>query len=451
MRNIFKQILTAVLCIVLCAGILPAQAFAADAVSLSDKITAQGISIPKNVKVSESGAEWAYIAERAANGKTGTADKRSAPDKNSKYVIGTITFDRDRAVLLLANSNGYSLVEYGIEFFWIKEGYVEKSSSSVSGTDCNEKFTASDASDKIAKFKAGGVSVPKGWIPTSVSGVFAVLEARSSNNKAVTIDIRSMPDSAKRYDVGNLKLNTDRKTTVYGYYNGYALIKLDDAFYWIKAAYVEPSAWTNTGDIEVGDYIFFGSYPQGADGETEPIEWKVLAKEGNKVMVISRYALDVKAYDDTYTSLEEMRNAGKRGVTWDECTLRTWLNNDFLNKAFSSTEKKAIQKRTVTADYDPDWFFTDSDQGKDTKDKIFLLSVLEVRDLDPGPCAPTAYVKTKWKYDWTTWYLRSSDAGSGYGYIMDSYEDQNNEWCCDINPICETACIRPAMWIDLES
>ncbi|MBP3696995.1 MAG: hypothetical protein J6J45_05560, partial [Clostridia bacterium] len=70
-------------------------------------------------------------------------------------------------------------------------------------------------------------------------------------------------------------------------------------------------------DTQVGDYITFGSYEQDNDlsNGKEPIEWLVLDKQDGKVLVISKYALDAKPYNDEYVD-----------VTWETCTLRSWLN-----------------------------------------------------------------------------------------------------------------------------
>ena len=77
-------------------------------------------------------------------------------------------------------------------------------------------------------------------------------------------------------------------------------------------------------DISVGKTIKFGSYEQdnNTSNGKEAIEWLVLDVQGNKVFLVSRYNLDVQPYNKTSGS-----------VTWEKCTLRTWLNNDFLNHA----------------------------------------------------------------------------------------------------------------------
>lgn len=98
-------------------------------------------------------------------------------------------------------------------------------------------------------------------------------------------------------------------------------------------------------DASVGDTIVFGSYEQDNDTSNgkENIEWLVLAKKDNRLLVTSQYALDCQQYNTSYTS-----------VTWESCTLRKWLNADFFNAAFSDGEKVMIPTVTVSAYKNPD-------------------------------------------------------------------------------------------------
>lgn len=68
----------------------------------------------------------------------------------------------------------------------------------------------------------------------------------------------------------------------------------------------------------------------------------MLDKKGGRILVISKYALDCKTYNKNYD-----------GVTWESCSLRAWLNDDFINTAFSKEEKAAIPTVTVSADRNP--------------------------------------------------------------------------------------------------
>lgn len=133
-------------------------------------------------------------------------------------------------------------------------------------------------------------------------------------------------------------------------------------------------------------YISFGEYEQDniiSNGK-ENIDWLVLDVKDNKVLVISKFALDCQPY-----------NTRKESVTWETCTLRNWLNNDFLNEAFSDTERSFIAETAVTADGNYVW---NTAPGNETVDKIFLLSIPETEmyfsfseNHSTAECKPTNY------------------------------------------------------------
>jgi hypothetical protein len=120
-----------------------------------------------------------------------------------------------------------------------------------------------------------------------------------------------------------------------------------------------------TGGVKVGDVIALGSYEQDDvdDNGTEAIDWVVLDVKDGKALVISKYILDARRYNESRTE-----------VTWETCTLRAWLNDDFYNTVFSEHEKSKIQKQLITNT--PNSYYG-TDGGNSTEDHIFLLSVEE--------------------------------------------------------------------------
>ncbi len=118
-------------------------------------------------------------------------------------------------------------------------------------------------------------------------------------------------------------------------------------------------------EAEVGSYIVFGAYEQdnNTSNGDEDIEWIVLAREDDRVLVISRYALDCQRYNASYDS-----------VTWETCTLRKWLNGTFMEAAFSESERAMIPSVTVSADINPNY---STNPGNSTTDQVFLLSITE--------------------------------------------------------------------------
>lgn len=114
--------------------------------------------------------------------------------------------------------------------------------------------------------------------------------------------------------------------------------------------------------------MFFGSYEQDnntSDGK-EDIEWLVLDIQDGKMLILSKYALDFQPY-----------NKERTAVTWETCTLREWLNHDFLTSAFTEIEQTMIPIVTVSADKNPRY---GTEPGSDTQDKVFLLSIPEVEE-----------------------------------------------------------------------
>ena len=193
--------------------------------------------------------------------------------------------------------------------------------------------------------------------------------------------------------------------------------------------------------LNVGDYIEFGSYEQDNDTSNgkEAIEWLVLDKRDDKALVISKYALECQPY-----------NTNDINVTWETCSLRTWLNNDFINTAFSDNERSVIPTVMVSADENPDY---NTDPGNATQDRVFLLSVKELMKYfdsnDTRLCKATKYVVKGDLYvsdlGRHCWWsrtpggdsacvagVRSQGSVSEYGSIATSSYG-----------------VRPAMWIDI--
>jgi len=201
---------------------------------------------------------------------------------------------------------------------------------------------------------------------------------------------------------------------------------------------------------KVGDYVFFGAYEQ--DNNTvngkEYVEWLVLAKEGNKVLVISKYALDCQQYNTSYT-----------GITWETCLLRKWLNGTFINDAFSAEEQAMIPTVTVSADENPDYC---TDPGNATQDKVFLVSITEAnkyfKSEEARKCAPTDYAIARGVYTsdryktgsratcW--WWLRSVGSSQDRAALVPDVGDVNvfGYYVDYVN-----YAVRPALWITLNA
>ena len=79
--------------------------------------------------------------------------------------------------------------------------------------------------------------------------------------------------------------------------------------------------------ISINDdgYIVLGSYEQDGDltNGQEPLEWVKLDENDQGILLMTRYVIDVFAY-----------NQDRTDITWEKCTLRRFLNSCFYNNAF---------------------------------------------------------------------------------------------------------------------
>ena len=198
----------------------------------------------------------------------------------------------------------------------------------------------------------------------------------------------------------------------------------------------------NKSEYKVGKTIEFGNYPQDKDGTEKPIEWIVMKKEGNQVLLLSKYVLDAKPYNEEFED-----------VTWETSDIRQWLNNEFYTTAFNKTEKAKIQTSLIKNEDNSEY---GTSGGNDTEDKVFLLSEKEAdtlfSDEEERIAKATEYAEksgvyvNKEKAAW--WWLRSPGyssrdaAGVGShgwvdrsGYNVSSYFDG----------------VRPALHLNLQS
>lgn len=198
---------------------------------------------------------------------------------------------------------------------------------------------------------------------------------------------------------------------------------------------------------EVGDYVYFGSYEQDNDTSNgkENIQWLVLAVQDGRALLISKYALDCQPYNKEWAD-----------ATWETCTLRAWLNNDFFTSAFTETEKAMIPVVPVSADKILSY---GTNPGNDTQDNVFLLSISEAEEYfasdSARQCQSTDYADTRGAYVASNgncyWWLRTSDNYRDIAAQVGSEGVIRSIFLSiSVNSNGPEA-VRPAIWVDLKN
>jgi len=173
-----------------------------------------------------------------------------------------------------------------------------------------------------------------------------------------------------------------------------------------------------TSDVTVGDVVEFGPY-----------EWQVLAVENNRALIITKDVVEKRAYNEELTD-----------VTWETCTLRSYLNGAFCDQ-FSAEEKARIIDTELANDDSVEW---NTEGGNNTTDKVFLLSLDEVDKYfkDDASRAATLNGEAWW------WWLRSP--GYGSDFAADVYYD-GGVYDYGIYVYYVPYGVRPALYLNLES
>ena len=215
--------------------------------------------------------------------------------------------------------------------------------------------------------------------------------------------------------------------------------------------------------VKVGDFITVGRYEQDNNltNGPEPIEWRVLDKKDGKLLVIS----DKSLYESSFAYL------GWQPVpqNWESSCARGWLNNYFMQTAFTPAEQARVVLTNVHTEPTEG---SPIDPGPDTQDYMFLLSGQEASAYFPTAesrrTKTTAYALSRrsesrahqgfdgdlgdWRTNVSFWLLRSPARKPnwvyGAAYIYDyttPYGEPGDVWYHDGR---DTGDIRPAMWIE---
>ena len=201
------------------------------------------------------------------------------------------------------------------------------------------------------------------------------------------------------------------------------------------------SPYDPSRNYSTGESITFGSYEQDGDlsNGNEPIEWIVLDSNDHGTLVLSYYALGYESFSNDRTE----------GHVWKDSVLRKWLNKDFYSSAFSSDEQNLILTTKLSNSGNS---VHGTDGGEDTEDRVFVLSIDEVKE----------YVNHNRRITYITWHSRVNNGltdpihSNGCWWWLRSpgettkkaaYVDGSGHIGTKGNWINLNLCVRPAMYL----
>lgn len=200
--------------------------------------------------------------------------------------------------------------------------------------------------------------------------------------------------------------------------------------------------FNSSANHEQTPVISFGSYVQDTGRAAKPIKWKVLEKKGKSMLLLSDRILDVKPYHDSNIA-----------VTWEGCDLRTWLNVGFVKEAFRGEEEFLLKYVEIENHNNKSY---DTRGGKNTKDRVFLLSQSDYYQYFPNKdfAKASATDEAKRKQlsccpgtDYGYWWLRTP----GSGVVKATQVNPDGNLISSGGNVTESKIgVRPALWLELK-
>ena len=240
--------------------------------------------------------------------------------------------------------------------------------------------------------------------------------------------------------------------------------------------------------LSVGGATYFGRDTLEEGDLSGNLWWDVLAVESDRVLLVNRYVIDCRPYNETridfldvpfdedffeeenfdqaaYDAWFEVREKFSH-LSWATCDLHAWLNGEFLARAFNDSERSIILPTTVQT---PGEY--------DSRDQVFCLSADEVVKYHEGLgwynlCKPTERAERK-GVEWfeddgsaheptvvlddrsksASWWLRGAgargegDTDKGRAAYVDAL---GNVRSAGALVDCRNIGVRPAMWVAVE-
>lgn len=179
-------------------------------------------------------------------------------------------------------------------------------------------------------------------------------------------------------------------------------------------------------DLQPGDFVQLGTYrvptgvkPLEPDSLTQPIQWRILERRGDRLMLLSELVLDWELFDFGLNK-------------WKQSFLREALNGEYLEEWFSPDEQALLCGEP---------------------DRVYLLTVEKARKYFPQPGSAAACMLECDGCDASTiercpqeWWLCTPGSEPGLtAYVTHKGEISEEGFASDADEFG----VRPVIWIDL--
>ena len=171
--------------------------------------------------------------------------------------------------------------------------------------------------------------------------------------------------------------------------------------------------------------------------KVEPLLWRIMKEENGKAMIICDRVIAAHAFGASNN--------------YAQSSIRTWINSEFYDAAFSAAEESVILTTVVDNSVATTGRETNEHVCENTNDKLFLLSNVEAQSVDYG------FGTKEYRASQTTSYAVATGVMGGVWYLR-SPDNTDPIYTQRVGPFGEVAKdgvfhdmfgVRPAMWINV--
>jgi len=185
--------------------------------------------------------------------------------------------------------------------------------------------------------------------------------------------------------------------------------------------------------VALDEVVGFGQYEQdnNTDNGKEAIEWRIVAKDDTKALLVCETAIEAMAYD------------AEGEKAWESSSVREWLNGELIKTAFNAGEVAKMLDTAVANEA-----FGDAN----TTDKIFLLDAAQITEYLAGNLSVRASDYAAANGAWNDnslscrWWVRYPAADSGIATA--AYVEPAG--VAGVDAAYDMVGVRPAVWVAIK-
>jgi len=324
--------------------------------------------------------------------------------------------------------------------------------------ECSETILIDGKEVRLPKQNVGTQNQNKiAFVPIKTEGNITQYDIYRSTDKGLSWNRVAENYRTTAGDIAAIEIPTHQDVVCYFNRNGetesrYILSEDGGATWSTSNQKANPNA--ELKDAAIGNSVIFGSYELDDiyDNGKEELEWIVLDRVGDKVLLLAKYGVFLNKYDSDFF----------HEVTWEDSFLRGWLQKRFYADAFTAAERAMIEKTVI---------HTPNANGGDvvSEDYVFLLSASEASngkaqngtpyftgDSDRA-LVPAARVLldgslegdmegTVWHGPTCVWWLRSAGSPNQRTAVVNRDGSISEE---GMLYYAHDVAIRPAVWVDV--